>query len=178
MSAAQGRRSSDRDGREAARSLTGRQRRSRHAPGVLASAATGIVGFIEKHAAATSTASSAMPHLCPTWPAAPTLKLRAQRLSVELFEEAARQTKHGNFGLWFGNQFQPRDLGMWGYAAVSAPTLGSALENLVGLFRYHQESSAMHLVLGSDGLMRLEYQITRRPSSSAGRMRSCRSACS
>jgi AraC-like DNA-binding protein len=90
---------------------------------------------------------------------APTLKLRLSSF-VELFEESARQTRNDNFGLWFGNQFKPRDLGMWGYAAVSAPTLGSALENLVGLFRYHQESSAMALRSDADGLMRLEYQIT------------------
>jgi AraC-like DNA-binding protein len=34
------------------------------------------------------------------------------------------------------------------------------LENLVRLFPYHQESSAMRLRPGADGLMRLEYQIT------------------
>jgi AraC-like DNA-binding protein len=89
----------------------------------------------------------------------PTLKLKLSSF-VELFEESARQTRNDNFGLWFGNQFKPRDLGMWGYAAVSAPTLGSALENLVGLFRYHQESSSMRLRAEADGLMRLEYQIT------------------
>jgi AraC-like DNA-binding protein len=37
--------------------------------------------------------------------------------------------------------------------------LGSALENLVGLFRYHQESSGMRLIPTQDGLIRLEYRI-------------------
>ena len=111
------------------------------------------------NSAATSTASSATCGWCRIIAGSPTLKLKLSAF-VALFEESARQTRNDNFGLWFGNQFQPRDLGMWGYAAVSAPTLGSALENLVGLFRYHQESSAMRLVTGSDGLARLEYQIT------------------
>ena len=75
---------------------------------------------------------------------APALQLRLAAYCA-LFEESARQTRHDNFGLWFGQQFSPRDLGMWGYASLSSPTLGSALENLVGLFRYQQSSSTMAL---------------------------------
>jgi AraC-like DNA-binding protein len=129
-----------------------------HAPGVLASAATGIVNFIEKSGGDVDRIFGSA-HLVPEAAGSPTVKLKLSDFCA-LFEESARGTGNGNFGLWFGNQFKPRDLGMWGYAAVSAPTLGSALENLVGLFRYHQESSLMRLVRGSDGLMRLEYQIT------------------
>ncbi len=76
-----------------------------------------------------------------------------------LFEEAARATRHDNFGLWFGHQFKPRDLGMWGYMAVCSPTVGSALENLIDHFEYHQQGSAMRLS-EADSLLRLEYQIT------------------
>jgi AraC-like DNA-binding protein len=129
-----------------------------HAPGVLASAATGIGGFIEKSGGDVDRIFGAC-RVLPEMAGSPTLKLKLSAF-VELFEESARQTRNENFGLWFGNQFRPRDLGMWGYAAVSAPTLGSALENLVGLFRYHQESSAMRLRADADGLARLEYQIT------------------
>lgn len=128
------------------------------APGVLASAATGIVGFIQKFGGDVD-GIFGNAHILPDMAGSPTLKLKLSAF-VDLFEESARQTQNGNFGLWFGNQFKPRDLGMWGYAAVSAPTLGSALENLVGLFRYHQESSVMRLRRGDEGLMRLEYQIT------------------
>src|SRR5690606_34372900 len=101
--------------------------------------------------------------IAPDVAGAPTLKVKLSSY-CRLFEEAARQIRpghfsEGNFGLWFGQQFQPRDLGMWGYAAVSAPTLGAALDNLVGLFHHHQESSWMRLVEGTDRLMRLEYQI-------------------
>jgi AraC-like DNA-binding protein len=88
----------------------------------------------------------------------PTLKLGLDRYCA-LFEQAARRTGDSNFGLWFGHQFEPRDLGLWGYAAVSAPTLGSALETLVDLFPLHQESSAMHLERTPAGMIRLEYQI-------------------
>lgn len=127
-------------------------------PGVLASAATGIVGFIEKFGGDVDRIFGDV-HILPDMAGSPTLKLKLSAFCA-LFEESARQTGYGNFGLWFGNQFRPRDLGMWGYAAVSAPTLGSALENLVDLFRFHQESSLMRLRRGDDGLMRLEYQIT------------------
>ena len=126
-------------------------------PGVFASAATGIVGFIEKHGGDIDSIFGNV-RILPDMAGAPTLRLKLSAF-CQLFEEAARRTDCGNFGLWFGNQFKPRDLGMWGYAAISAPTLGSALENLVGLFRYHQESSAMRLRKGDTGLVRLEYQI-------------------
>jgi AraC-like DNA-binding protein len=126
-------------------------------PGVLASAATGIVGFIETCGGDVDSIFGNA-HILPDMAGAPTLKLKLSSF-VQLFEESARQTRNENFGLWFGNQFKPRDLGLWGYAAISAPTLGSALENLIDLFRYHQESSAMRL-RAAHGLVRLEYQIT------------------
>ena len=127
------------------------------APGVLASAATGIVGYIERFRGDVDRIFGNA-HILPDMAGSPTLKLRLSAF-CRLFEESAQQTGNENFGLWFGNQFQPRDLGMWGYAAVSAPTLGAALECLVGLFHYHQESSMMRLGTDDDGLVRLEYQI-------------------
>ena len=116
---------------------------ARHAPGVLASAATGIGGYIEECGGDVDRIFGDA-RILPDLAGSPTLKLRLSAF-VQLFEESARQTGNDNFGLWFGNRFQPRDLGMWGYAAISAPTLGSALECLVRLFRYHQESSVMRL---------------------------------
>jgi AraC-like DNA-binding protein len=127
------------------------------APIVLASAATGIVDFIE---GLQGDVDRIFGHagIAPSMAGSPTLKLRLSAF-CNLFEEAARLTGNDNFGLWFGNQFQPRDLGLWGYAAVSSPTLGSALENMVGLFAFHQASSMLRLAWDEDGLMRLEYQI-------------------
>ena len=126
-------------------------------PGVLASAATGMVGFVSRMGGDVDRIFGNAA-IAPDMAGSPTLKLRLSAF-CRLFEEAARQTRHGNFGLWFGNQFQPRDLGFWGYAAVSSPTLGSALQNFVELFAYHQECSRMNLIQGESGLMRLEYQI-------------------
>jgi AraC-like DNA-binding protein len=126
-------------------------------PGVLASAATGMVDFIN-HMGGDVDRIFGDARIAPDMAGSPTLKLRLSAF-CRLFEEAARQTKHGNFGLWFGNQFQPRNLGFWGYAAVSAPTLGSALKTFVELFAFHQECSRMGLIADDDGLMRLEYQI-------------------
>jgi AraC-like DNA-binding protein len=129
----------------------------RHPPGVLASAATGIGGYIEECGGDVERIFGDA-HILPDLAGSPTLKLPLSSF-VQLFEESARQTGNDNFGLWFGNRFQPRDLGMWGYAAISAPTLGAALECLVRLFRYHQESSVMRLCDDDCGLIRLEYRI-------------------
>ena len=76
-----------------------------------------------------------------------------------LFESASANTQNDNFGLWFGNQFQPDDLGLWGYAAISSPTLGNALDNLIELFRYHQQCSMLRLTASNPRLCQLEYQV-------------------
>lgn len=126
-------------------------------PAILASAATGIVGHIERlHGDIDSIFGNA--GIAPEMAGLPTLQLRLSAF-ITLFEEAARRTRQDNFGLWFGNQFTPRDLGLWGYAAVSAPTMGSALETLVSLFPYQQGSSFLRCIRRKDGLLRLEYQI-------------------
>jgi AraC-like DNA-binding protein len=125
---------------------------------ILAAAATGLVGFIERCGGDVD-GIFGRTGIAPELAGSPTLKLRLSAY-CSLFEEASRSTQNDNFGLWFGNQFQPRDLGLWGYAAVSSPTLGSALENLVALLPCHQESSVMRLTRGEDGMARLEYQIT------------------
>ncbi|TDQ82053.1 AraC-like DNA-binding protein [Dongia mobilis] len=132
------------------------------APVVLAAAATGLVDFIGAQGGDVDSIFGNS-GIAPDMAGAPTLKVKLASY-CRLFEEAARQIggdrrEAGNFGLWFGQQFQPRDLGMWGYAAISAPNLGVALDNLVRLFHYHQESSGMRMVRGHDGMMRLEYQI-------------------
>ncbi len=126
-------------------------------PAILASAATGIVDHIERlHGDIDSIFGNA--GIAPEMAGRPTLQLRLGAF-ITLFEEAARRTGQDNFGLWHGNQFMPRDLGLWGYAAISSPTMGSALETLVNLFRYQQGSSFLRCVRRKDGLLRLEYQI-------------------
>ena len=118
------------------------------APAILASAATGIVGHIERlHGDIDSIFGNA--GIAPEMAGMPTLQLRLAAF-ITLFEEAARRTQQDNFGLWFGNQFMPRDLGLWGYAAISSPTVGSALETLVSLFRFQQGSSFLRCVKRKD----------------------------
>jgi AraC-like DNA-binding protein len=127
------------------------------APGVIASSATGIVSWIERlHGDIDRIFGHA--GIAPEMAGSPTLVIDLKSF-CRLFEESARTTRNDNFGLWFGIKFEPRDLGLWGYAALSAPTLGSALSTLVELFPLHQQSSSMRLMRDASGLMRLEYRI-------------------
>ena len=124
-------------------------------PLVLASAATGIVPFIEHHGGDVDRIFGCA-GLAPDMAGAPTLSMSLAGF-CRLFEESARQTQNDNFGLRFGQQFQPRDLGLWGYAALSSATLGEALCTLVDLLPLHQERSAMQLV--GDGVKVLRIRL-------------------
>ncbi len=126
-------------------------------PVVLAAAAAGLADFIEAHGGDPEDVFSRC-GVAPDMIKAPTLHLRLD-VFCQLFELAAERTGCDHFGLLFGQQFQPRDLGMWGYAALSAPTLGSALETLAGLFRYQQSSSTMRFLQQDKSHARLEYRI-------------------
>ncbi|MDX1400379.1 MAG: AraC family transcriptional regulator [Kiloniellales bacterium] len=126
-------------------------------PVILASAATGIVDHINSLRGDIDSIFGRA-GIAPAMAGVPTLQIKLSSF-CRLFEEAAHQTKDENFGLWFGNQFQPHDLGLWGYVGVFSPTLGAALENWVRLFRYHQENSLLRLCARDDGMMMLEYQI-------------------
>ncbi|WP_170984198.1 AraC-like transcriptional regulator QhpR [Rhodoligotrophos defluvii] len=130
---------------------------ARAAPVVLAAAATGLVDFIGMQGGDADEIFGRC-GIAPDMITAPTLQLRLD-VFCKLFEQAAHRTGCDNFGLLFGQQFQPRDLGIWGYAALSAPTLGSALETLVELFRYQQSSSVMRFRREDEKRVRLEYQI-------------------
>ncbi len=126
-------------------------------PGVLASAATGIVPWIERNGGDVDRIFGNA-GIAPDMAGMPTLALSLNGF-CRLFEHGARLTRNDNFGLWFGNQMEPRDLGLWGYGAISAADVGAALTTLVELFPYHQQSSSMHLLRDPCGLMRLEYRI-------------------
>lgn len=75
-----------------------------------------------------------------------------------LFEEAAAQTGYDNFGLRFGQNFQPKRLGAIGYVAINSPTLSSGLRNFIRYFPAHQDSSILSLEHDKDVLW-LTYQI-------------------
>ncbi|MBX9683045.1 MAG: AraC family transcriptional regulator [Hyphomicrobium sp.] len=126
-------------------------------PSILAAAATGIVADIERQRGDIDRIFGNA-GIAPEMAGLPTLKLSLHAF-CRLFEQSSRLTRNDNFGLWFGNQFDARDLGLWGYAALSAPTLGEALATLIELLPLHQESTSMHLQPEHTGLMRLDYRI-------------------
>ncbi len=106
---------------------------------VLASATTGVVRFIESHNGdVDSIFGRATIDLDDI--DSPFNELRLEQYCL-LFEEAAKQTGFGNFGLHFGQQFKPRQLGAIGYAAISAPTLGAALRHMQEHFPAHQSQT-------------------------------------
>jgi AraC-like DNA-binding protein len=126
-------------------------------PSVLAAAATGVVESIERNKGDVDRIFGHV-GLAPEMAGSPTLQLSLASY-CRLFEHCSRFTHNDNFGLWFGNQFNPRDLGLWGYATISSPTLGSALSTMVDLFPLHQQSSSMKLGRSAEGLTKLEYRI-------------------
>ena len=126
-------------------------------PVVLAAAATGIVEQIERRGGDIDSIFGNT-GMSPSMAGSPTLQIKLACF-CRLFEEAAHQTRDENFGLWFGNQFRPHDLGLWGYLAVSSPTLGAALQNIIDTFPCHQQHSLLRLASRSDGRLMLQYQI-------------------
>jgi AraC-like DNA-binding protein len=76
----------------------------------------------------------------------------------KLFETAAENTNNDNIGLQFGRDFQPRQLGMLGYSAISSPTLAAGLRNMETFFPAHQEQTSFRLIQ-DDGILWLSYRI-------------------
>lgn len=75
------------------------------------------------------------------------------------FEMAAEKTTHRNFGLEFGASFHPQQLGMIGYVAVSAPTLGVALRKFATYLPTHQQATRLVISGAADDTMAIEYAI-------------------
>ncbi|WZB71681.1 AraC family transcriptional regulator [Achromobacter xylosoxidans] len=86
----------------------------------------------------------------------------ASSLGLDLYcrvmEQAAANTCNGNFGLRYGQQYEPGQLGLLGYVALASPTVGAAFENIGGLFHHHQQRSILRVVRQPE-LSRIEYQI-------------------
>jgi AraC-like DNA-binding protein len=123
---------------------------------ILAAAACGVTGFIGRHGASPDevlVAAGVDEHQLDD----PKLALDLGTY-VGLMELAAGATGNDNFGLWFGQQFQPSMLGLIGDIAVASPTLGAALSNLAGLFPYHQQATETRFARDGE-FQRLEYRI-------------------
>src|SRR5262245_628110 len=80
------------------------------APGVVATAASGIADHVARRKGDID-AICGRAGVDPASVGQPTVSLGLSSYCA-LFEEAARETCDGNFGLWFGNTFRPRDLGL------------------------------------------------------------------
>jgi AraC-like DNA-binding protein len=77
---------------------------------------------------------------------------------VAMMEQAARRTFNDEFGLWFGQQFRPEDLGLIGQLALAAPDIATGLAAFARHFVLHQQNTETRLMRES-GLFRLEYRI-------------------
>jgi len=76
----------------------------------------------------------------------------------EVLEESARQTGCDNFGLHYGQQFQPQALGLLGYVGLCSATLEDALINFAQAFPFHQHSTSIQLIDEGE-CYRFHYQI-------------------
>jgi AraC-like DNA-binding protein len=87
----------------------------------------------------------------------PTLSLSLSNY-CKVLEEAASQSGCDNFGLRYGQQFQPRALGLLGYVGLCSDTLEQALRNFALAFPYHQHDTLIRLVdIGE--CYRFDYQV-------------------
>jgi len=124
--------------------------------GVLAAAASGLCGFIEKQGGdaervlgVSGIDAELLQH--------PTLSLALPNY-CQVLEEAARQSGCDNFGLYYGQQFKPQALGLLGYIGLCSATVEQALINFARAFPLHQRNSLIRLV--DDGeCYRFDYQV-------------------
>lgn len=129
---------------------------SRRSVSVLASAATGLVEFIQREGGDADRILGRA-GIDPEQLWHPMLSLDLHRY-CQVFEEAAVQTGDDNFGLRYGQQFKPDALGLLGYVGMSSSTVGDALHNVVQAFPCHQQGSLLKFVEG-DEFCRLDYQV-------------------
>lgn len=64
-----------------------------------------------------------------------------------LLEEAARATGDDCFGLHFGEQYQPKNIGPLIYVVLNSPTMAVAFENAVRYLRVHNEAGRISFEL-------------------------------
>lgn len=124
--------------------------------GVLSAAATGLSDFILKQGADVEHVfhiSDINTQLLES----PTLSLQLPNY-CQVLENAATLSGCDNFGLYYGQQFQPKALGLIGYIALCSPTLEHALKNMASHFHLHQKDTFTRLIETPDH-WRLDYQI-------------------
>lgn len=124
--------------------------------GVLSAAANGLDGFIVQHGGDLDRVFGRA-GIDPEQLLHPTLSLPLPNY-CKVLEEAARQTGCANFGLRYGQQFQPQALGLLGYIGLCSATLEDALINFSRAFPFHQHSTLIELVDQGE-CYRFDYQV-------------------
>ncbi|WP_296256836.1 MULTISPECIES: AraC-like transcriptional regulator QhpR [unclassified Pseudomonas] len=124
--------------------------------GVLSAAANGLDGFILQHGGDLDRVFGRS-GIDPEQLLHPTLSLPLTSY-CQVLEEAARQTGCDNFGLRYGQQFQPQALGLLGYIGLCSPTLEDALINFCAAFPFHQHSTLIELMDVGE-CYRFDYQV-------------------
>jgi AraC-like DNA-binding protein len=124
--------------------------------GVLSAAANGLDGFIVQHGGDLDRVFGRS-GIDPEQLLHPTLSLPLPNY-CKVLEEAARQTGCDNFGLRYGQQFQPQALGLLGYIGLCSATLEEALINFSQAFPFHQHSTLIELVDQGE-CYRFDYQV-------------------
>ena len=62
-----------------------------------------------------------------------------------VLEEAARASGDGCFGLHFGEQFEPKDIGALTYVVLNSPTVGTAMQDAIRYVRIHNRGATVWL---------------------------------
>jgi len=67
---------------------------------------------------------------------------------ADLLEDAARLTGDDCFGLHFGEQFHPKDIGPLAYVILNSPTVAVGIENVARYQRMHNEAARVSFTIG------------------------------
>jgi len=123
---------------------------------VMASVTVGLEAFIERQGGR-SAEVLARAGLQPGLYRQPNRAI-ALRNYCRSMHEAARSTGNDHFGLSFGEQFAPEGLGLYGYGALTAPDLRTAIGNMERFFPVFQDNSLLRFSR-QGGLVALEYRL-------------------
>ncbi|AOA59197.1 AraC-like transcriptional regulator QhpR [Acinetobacter larvae] len=124
--------------------------------GVLSAAAAGLSDFMQQQGADVDRVFG-YSGINPEALISPTLSLALPNYCTVL-EQAAQQSGCDNFGLYYGQQFHPKSLGLIGYIALCSATLEDALKHMSRYFYLHQKDTLTRMVDLGDA-WRIDYQI-------------------
>jgi AraC-like DNA-binding protein len=66
---------------------------------------------------------------------------------ARLLEAAAQETGDDCFGLHFGEQFEPKDIGALVYLVVNSPTVAVSIQNVERYFHLHNAAATVHFTI-------------------------------